>query len=434
MANSAPKLKILYCVSGSIAAYKAADVVSALVKDGHEVQCLMTAGAREFVTPLVLETLSRRPVQDQLWGEGISGTEHIRLARWPDLIVFAPATANLIAKLALGLADDLVTTVALASEAPWLVAPAMNTVMWQKDIVQEHCATLAKRGAELIAPQGAGILACGEEGPGKLATVDELLRRILSYRDRAATGVGPQAVAAHAPAQVLRDQTILVTAGPTRSSIDAVRYITNPSTGRMGAAVTEEALRRGARVIHVLGVDKGVVRPIAPAGTEANLTVIEVETAEEMLKAALSALPEANAIAATAAVLDYRVEGSVPNKEKRGTDNRTLKLVPSADVLASLRNAARSDQWFLGFAAETDDIDAYAREKLAKKRLDYLFANPVARQGERLETGFGTSTNAGTLYRATRSPLTLELGTKSEIASRIWDELARDRGLGSVEQ
>lgn len=411
------KLKVLFCVSGSIAAYKAADAVSALTHEGHEVQCLLTEGAKQFVTPLVLETLSQRPVQDALWGPGISGTEHIRLARWPDVVVFAPATAHLLAKLALGLADDLVTTVALATRAPWLIAPAMNTAMWEQPIVQEHCATLRRRGARFVEPQGSGVLACGEEGAGKLARVEDLLEAI-----RNTPGPAPQA------ASSMRGQTILITAGPTTSAIDAVRYLTNPSTGKMGAALAEEALRRGARVIHVLGVDKGVVRPQAPAGASDRLELIEVETAEQMLQAALAKLPQATGVAATAAVLDYRVEAPRTSKEKRGTDARALQLVPSADVLQGLRQAARPEQWFLGFAAETDDLDRHAREKLQRKNLDFLFANRVPRRGETLDTGFGTATNAGVLYRRGGTSVEFPLDAKPTLAGKLWDSLGLELG------
>ena len=320
-------MKVLLCVSGSIAAYKSADVVSQLVKAGHEVQVLLTESAKQFVTPLVLETLSRKPVQHALWGEGISGTEHIRLARWPDVVVFAPATAHLLAKLALGLADDLVTTVALATQAPWLVAPAMNTVMWEQAIVQSHCDALKSRGVTFIDPQAEGVLACGEEGAGKLATPETIVARILEFGRATSEGISSAGASPYfnhrttRPATDWTGQTLLITAGPTTSRIDAVRYLTNPSTGKMGAALAEQALLRGARVVHVLGVDKGVVRPVAPTGTEQRLTLIEVDTAEAMLDAALTHLPHATGVAATAAVLDYRFEKTAnSSKEKRARD------------------------------------------------------------------------------------------------------------------
>ena len=224
---------ILIAVTGSISAYKIADVVSELGKRGHQVQCILSESAAQFVTPLVLETLSGRPVKSALFGADVSGTEHIDLARWADVFVVAPATANVLAKLALGLADDLLTTVALATRAPMLIAPAMNTVMWEHPATQQNLTTLVSRGAAVIDP-AAGTLACGEVGVGKLAPVLTIVEAI--------------EVALVVPAGDLSGTKVLITAGPTTSAIDAVRYITNHSTGRMGAAMAEEALRRGAEV------------------------------------------------------------------------------------------------------------------------------------------------------------------------------------------
>ncbi|KKB07635.1 bifunctional phosphopantothenoylcysteine decarboxylase/phosphopantothenate--cysteine ligase CoaBC [Devosia chinhatensis] len=399
---------ILIAISGSISAYKIADVVSELGKAGHQTQCLLTKSASQFVSPLVLETLSGRPALSDLFGPSVSGTEHIDLARWADLVVFAPASANMLARLALGLADDLPSTVALATEAPMLVAPAMNTVMWDKPIVQQHLATLVSRGAGLI-PPASGLLACGEVGMGKLAPVAEIVAAIerALLPDR----------------QDLAGQRILMTAGPTTSAIDAVRYITNHSTGRMGAAMAEEALRRGAAVDYVLGMDKGVVRPVAPRGTQGRLRVIEVRTAEEMAAAALQYLPLAQGVVASAAVMDYAVAAPAANKLKRAAAAIALDLVPSQDVLGSLRQAA-TGQWFLGFAAETDDVEAHGRGKLEAKGLDYLFANEVSRLGAAGQTGFAVGTNAGVLLGKDGSRHALGLGSKADIARQIWDLIA----------
>ncbi len=399
---------ILIAISGSISAYKIADVVSELGKAGHEVQCLLTQSAKEFVSPLVLETLSGRKALSAVFGPDVSGTEHIDLARWADLLVFAPASANMLARLALGLADDLVTTVALASEAPMLIAPAMNTVMWEKRAVQQHLAVLVERGAGVVNP-ASGLLACGEVGMGKLAPVAEIVAAI----ERA---VLPGVLD-------LVDERILITAGPTTTAIDAVRYITNHSTGRMGAAMAEEALRRGAVVDYVLGVDKGVVRPVAPRGAEARLNLVEVRTAEDMAKAALQLLPDATGVVASAAVMDYSVASPSASKLKRASDAIALDLVPSVDVLGALRKAAK-DQWFMGFAAETDNVEAHGKGKLDAKGLDYLFANAVARLGESGATGFAVSTNAGVLLGKDGSRHELALGPKSGIARQIWDIIA----------
>lgn len=396
---------ILIAVTGSISAYKIADVVSELGKNGHQVRCILTESAAQFVTPLVLETLSGRPVKSALFGADVSGTEHIDLARWADVFVVAPVTANVLAKLALGLADDLLTTVALATTAPMLIAPAMNTVMWDHPATRQNLKTLVDRGAAVIDP-AAGTLACGEVGVGKLAPVATIVEAI-----EAAVVV---------PKRDLTGVKVLITAGPTTSPIDAVRYITNHSTGRMGAAMAEEALRRGAEVRYVLGVDKGVVRPVVPKGSADRLTLVEVRTAEEMAAAALGFLPYVNGVIATAAVLDYRVANPATSKLKRAAEATVLDMVPSVDVLGSLR-AAATDQWFLGFAAETDNVEANGRGKLESKGLDFLFANPVARVGETSETGFSVPTNAGTLLRRDGDAVSLPVMSKAELARRLWD-------------
>ena len=396
---------IMIAVTGSISSYKIADVVSELGKLGHQVQCILTESAAQFVTPLVLETLTGRPVKSALFGSDVSGTEHIDLARWADVFVVAPATANALAKLALGLADDLLTTVALATTAPIVVVPAMNTVMWDHPTTQQNLDTLVARGVAVVDP-ASGMLACGEVGVGKLAPVPAIVAAIeaaLIY-----------------PKQELRGTTVLITAGPTTSPIDAVRYITNHSTGRMGAAMAEEALRRGAEVRYVLGVDKGVVRPTAPRVSADRLRLVEVRTAEEMCAAALEFLPDVDGVIATAAVLDYRVANSAAGKLKRAAEATVLNMIPSVDVLGSLR-AAGTGQWFLGFAAETDDVEANGRGKLEGKQLDFLFANPVARAGEITETGFSVPTNAGVLLRRDGDAVRLQVMSKVELARRLWD-------------
>jgi phosphopantothenoylcysteine decarboxylase/phosphopantothenate--cysteine ligase len=400
---------ILIAVSGSISAYKIADVVSELGKAGHQVQCLLTRSATEFVSPLVLETLSGRKARSEQFGPDVSGTEHIDFARWADLMVFAPASANMLARLALGLADDLPSTVALASEAPLLIAPAMNTVMWEKPIVQQHLATLVARGAGVVDP-ASGLLACGEVGMGKLAPVATIVAAI-------------EAALLPAPGQDLVNERILITAGPTTTAIDAVRYITNHSTGRMGAAMAEEALRRGAVVDYVLGVDKGVVRPTPPRGSEGRLHLVEVRTAEEMAAAALERLPKATGVVATAAVMDYSVATPSASKLKRASDAIALDLVPSTDVLGTLRKAANG-QWFLGFAAETDNVEEHGAGKLRAKGLDFLFANEVSKLGAAGPTGFAVGTNAGVLLSAKGDRHELALGEKTQIARQIWDLIA----------
>lgn len=406
MAETGSGLNVLLCVSGSIAAYKAADVVSLLRKRGHRVRCLMTANARRFVTRETLETLSDGPVRSDLFEPDAPGAEHIALARWADVFVVAPATANIIAKLALGLADDLVSTVALATTARWVIAPAMNSVMWGQPITRSHVDALAARGVAFVRPQS-GTLACGEIGEGKLATPEAIVADI-------------EAVTAP---NDLAGWSLLVTSGPTTSAIDAVRYLTNRSTGKMGAALVEEAARRGADVRCVLGVDKGVVRPCVSPNAHGRLEQVEVRTAEEMRDAALGLLPEVGGVIACAAVLDYRVAESAVEKRKRSDEDMALWLTPSADVLRSLRAEAHAGQWFCGFAAETDDLEEAGRAKLTAKGIDYLFVNRVARLGEDLETGFGADANEGVLLSASGASVKVPRGPKALVARAILDTI-----------
>lgn len=443
MAEARPRPRVLIAVSGSIAAYKTADLVSWLSKRGIDVRCILTESAKQFVTPLVLETLSGHKVESQLWGEGISGTEHIKLARWPELIVYAPATANLLARLSLGMADDLVTTVALATRAPALVAPAMNTVMWENPATQEHVRKLQTRGFRFV-PPAEGTLACGEEGEGKLAGVEEIGAHILNQLDRPSTPPlfrPAPSTAAFEPsfampvAEDIRKSPyaipvretpigrLLITAGPTLSRIDAVRYLTNPSTGRMGVALAEAALEMGWSVSLVLGRDKGTDEPTEAARAHPYFECVRVETAEEMAMEAMKRLPAADGVIATAAVLDYRVENSEPGKIKRADEPVTLKLVPSVDVLATLRALSREDQFFVGFAAETENELENAKKKLEAKKLDYVFVNRVSRTNERLETGFGTPSNAGTLLKRGAEPKTYGLRTKEQLARDLLREV-----------
>ncbi|MBL7713939.1 MAG: bifunctional phosphopantothenoylcysteine decarboxylase/phosphopantothenate--cysteine ligase CoaBC [Bdellovibrionales bacterium] len=434
MPNGTPR--ILVCISGSIAAYKAADVVSALTKKGYEVKCLMTRSAREFVTPLVLETLSRKSVTTELWGrpgeETVSGTEHIRLARWPDVIAFIPATAHLIARLSHGLADDLVTTVALASEARFLVAPAMNAVMWAAAPTQENVARLKSRGIRFIEP-AEGLLACGEEGSGKLAHVDTLVSAIEAELPaaRAVKRTQPQTdlLESDVQPQSWKNQNVLITAGPTISRIDAVRYMTNPSTGTMGVRLAEEALKRGARVSLVLGQDKGGTMPDVSDDLRSRLNLIPVQTADEMLKASLEILPSATAVIASAAVLDYQVKKPSFRKQKRASKALKLELVPSVDVLAGLVGRStrlKNSPWFMGFAAETDDLETNARGKLKKKKLNYVFGNWISATDQKRSTGFGKDRNAGVLFYEDGRKKEFPETSKQDLAGRILSELEKD--------
>lgn len=423
MRREAPA-RVLLAVTGGIAAYKAPELVRLFQKSGCEVRCMLTESAREFVSELVLETLTGHRVARRLWGEGSLGTEHIEWARWPDLIVVAPATAQTLARFAHGLADDFVSTVVLATRAPILVAPAMNTAMWENAATRANVSLLRSRDFSFADPE-AGTLACGEEGEGRLADLSKIHDRALGLMAARAPGRGGW-----------KGRTILITAGPTRTQIDAVRYITNPSTGRMGRSIAEEALRRGAVVHYVLGVDKGVVRPEPSNREEASrLKLVEVRTASEMLEASLAALPLCQGVIATAAVMDYEVVDAATGKLKRSQEEAVLRLRPAPDVLATLRRQSKPGQWFVGFAAETDAVAENGAGKLAAKSLDFVFANPVARVGETSATGFGGDTNAG--YWIRRNPTggapmveAWPQELKTELASRILDALDESSASG----
>ncbi len=394
-------MKILLGISGGIAAYKTPELVRELQKSGHEVRCLMTESASQFVSPLVLQTLTHQAVPSALFGPEVRGTDHIDYARWPDAILIAPATAQTVAKIALGLADDLLSTVVLATRAPVTLAPAMNTAMWENPATCHNLELLRQRGFKIIEP-ASGVLACGEEGAGKLPELATLTAALAP------------------PSGRLAGTQWLITAGPTRTHIDPVRYITNPSTGTMGRAMAEEALARGATVQYVLGIDKGVVRPVGKG-----LHLTEVLTAQEMLDACLPVLGEVDGVIATAAVMDYEVASPSSRKLKRSTSAATLELQPAVDVLGTLRSRCKdASTLFVGFAAETDSVLENGSRKLESKGLDFLFANPIAGLGEEPSTGFGTSTNAG--YWISRNPASADhwpLESKREIARRIWDRL-----------
>ena len=446
--------RVLIAVSGSISAYKIADLVSLFKKSTStggkaareiEVKCMLTESALQFVSPLVLETLSGNPALSQLFGPSVSGTEHIRLARWPDLIIFAPASAHLLARLSLGLADDLITTVALACEpsVPWLVAPAMNTVMWNQTVTQEHVGRLRARGAEFIEP-ARGVLACGEEGEGKLAAVEDIFKQSLLTLEKltlenlklkkstlekslaADFDLDEPQFDSHSRSEKIRP-VVLITAGPTTTRIDSVRYITNPSTGKMGAAMAEEFLARGYDVIHVLGIDKGVVKPRAQGASK--LTVLSVTTAEEMLETSMKHLDRVQGVVATAAVMDYRVKATHEGKLKRSTADSVLELTPSVDVLGTLRDSvAKSKQWFFGFAAEIDDLEKNGVKKLNQKKLDFLFVNPVEKTGfrEESEVGFASNANEGLLLFKDGRKMKLSSTSKPALARAIYQAIEKD--------
>jgi len=345
---------ILLGVTGGIAAYKSPDLVRRLRERGAEVQVVMTRGAREFVTPTTFQAVSGRTVRSDLWDAAAEAAMgHIELARWADAVLIAPASADFLARLAAGFADDLLTTLCLATAAPVAVAPAMNHLMWSHAATRANIATLAARGVQVYGP-GEGDQACGESGEG----------RMLEPLDLAA---GVQALLMPADG-ALAGRRVLITAGPTRERIDPVRFISNRSSGKMGFAVAQAAREAGASVVLVAG-------PVS-LPTPAGVTRIDVESAADMLTAVLRELPGTEIFISTAAVADYRPARAAEQKIKKSTDTLELAMERTADVLATV--AARSERPFVvGFAAETEAVEQNARTKLLKKNLDMIAANEV---------------------------------------------------------
>ena len=354
-------LRLLGGVSGGIAAYKAAGLVRQFVTRGAEVQVVMTAGAREFITPLTFQALSGRPVRDSLWDDAAEAAMgHIELARWPDAIVVAPATADLLARMAQGQADDLLTTLLLATDRPIHVAPAMNRLMWANAATQDNAALLRSRGIVVHGP-AEGAQACGETGPGRMVEPEALAAAVW--------GTLPSPASADAP-RPWAGRKVVITAGPTREPIDPVRFITNRSSGKMGYAVAAAARDAGAEVILV----SGPVGVPPPAGVRR----IEVESAQEMHDAVHRVIHGTDVFIAAAAVADYRPDCCAQEKIKKGAETMELQLRRAPDILASVAALAVADRPFtVGFAAETCDVERHARDKLVRKNLDLIAANQV---------------------------------------------------------
>ncbi len=407
------KKKIVLGVTGCIGAYKAAEIVRGLKKSGFAVQVILTASAREFITPLTMETLSEEPVIGDLFGqEREEGIRHISLTEECELFLIAPATANVLAKLAHGLADDFLSTFALASRAPVMIAPAMNSQMLSHPAVQQNIATLRERGVDFIEP-GEGWLACGWMGKGRLAEPEEVVERV-----QAKLGNRSKKKLSDETQEGLAGETVLVSAGPTAEPIDPVRVLTNHSSGKMGYRVAEAARDRGARVVLVSG-------PTAladPPGVE----MIRVETAAEMKTAVLSKLGDATVVVMAAAVADYRPEIQQKSKIKKGPASQTLKLTRTDDILMEIAQRRTPQQTIVGFAAETEELEARARKKLSEKKLDLVVANDVTRNG----AGFGTDTNEVILLAKSGKSESLPLLSKREVAERILDRIEAMRGRG----
>lgn len=370
--------RLLLCVGGGIAAYKALELVRRLRDAGAQVQVAMTAGAQQFVTPLSFQALSGQPVRTTLWDSAAEqAMGHIELARWADRIVIAPATADLLARLAHGHADDLVTTLCLASTAPVTVCPAMNHRMWQHPATEANVALLRGRGVQVVGPED-GPLAEGESGPGRLAEPQHILAALVACEDDRGAGGTPQALAG------LR---VVISAGPTYEDIDPVRYVGNRSSGKMGYALAAAAVRQGAEVVLV----SGPVQLATPAGVQR----INVRSAAQMRQAVFDALP-ADIYIGAAAVSDYTPRKVAPQKLKKTADSQALvlELVRTPDILAEVAAQTQALKLVVGFAAETHDVEKYARGKLVDKRLDLVIANQVGQASG----GFESDDNAATAY------------------------------------
>src|SRR5256886_1999574 len=402
-------MKVALGSCGGIAAYKAAEIVRLLQDRGIRVQVIMTDSAQEFVRPLTFAALSGEKVITGMFNRDAgaepnidSAIEHIAVAQSIDALVVAPATADLLAKFAQGIANDFLTTLYLATTAPVVVAPAMNGNMWEHPATQQNLATLRKRGVQIVEP-GSGYLACGMTGPGRLAENEAIVAG---------------AMEALGASQDLAGETVLITAGPTREKIDPVRYLTNRSSGRMGYALAEAALRRGARVLLVSG-------PAALTPPDA-AEVTRVESAEQMREAVLKLLPQATIVIKTAAVSDYRPKHTASQKIK-GKGALTLELEPTTDILAEIARK-KDSQIIIGFAAETENALENARQKLSSKTLDAIVANDVSREG----VGFDSDRNAVTIITHD-DVIEVPESTKWEVAQRVLDEIVRLRDRRKIQ-
>ncbi len=398
-------MRIALGVTGGVAAYKAAELVRLLQDRGLDVQVIMTRNACQFVRPLTFAALSGHRVITEMFGEEgreanvESAIEHIAVAESLDALLVAPATADVVAKIAHGLADDFLTTLVLATRAPLIVAPAMNVNMWESAATRHNIAVLRERGVRVVEPE-AGPLACGMTGPGRLASLEAITAAVL-----AALGIAGD----------LKGETILVTAGRTEEPLDAVRYLANRSSGKMGYAVAEAGRRRGARVILV----SGPTHLEAPAGVQ----IERVRTAEEMAEAVLRHAGEASVVVMAAAVADFRPAEVDSGKIKRGNGPPILRLEPTRDILAEISPRRRPGQLIVGFAAETDHVVENAAAKLRQKNLDLVVANDVTQAG----AGFDVDTNIVTLVFPDGTVKPLAKMSKLEVAARILDEVAAIR-------
>jgi phosphopantothenoylcysteine decarboxylase/phosphopantothenate--cysteine ligase len=397
MDNPCANKRILIGITGGIAAYKALDLISMLKKDNASVKVIMTANAAEFVNPLSFEAISGNPVYTQMFSKtGQWEIDHISLAKWAELIAVVPATANILGKINHGIADDLLSTTIMATKAGVIFAPAMNTQMYQNPIVIENIYSLTKKGYNFI-PPAQGRLACGDWGEGKLADIQDIytqIKRSLSVKAD------------------LSGLKVLVTAGPTREYIDPARFISNPSTGKMGYAIAKAAIDRGAQVFLV----SGPTHLVPPE--KANF--YPVETAEQMYRMVLKLFSQCDLLFKAAAVSDYRPAEQSKEKMKKDYKDAALKLVINPDILKEA-GKIKTNQVVVGFAAETENVEQYAKEKMKNKNLDFILANDISLP----DTGFGTDTNQGVLFTRKGEVINIPMLSKNEFAHRLLDEVMK---------
>lgn len=386
-------------VTGGIAVYKALDVISALRKKDVDVRVIMTKSATEFVTPLTFQSMSQNIVTTDMFAEPKAWEiQHISLAKRADVFLVAPATANIIGKVANGIADDMLSTTIMATRAKVVFAPAMNTNMYTNPIVQENIAKLKKLGYEFIKP-ASGRLACGDEGKGKLAPASDIVEKVLSELYDKKDLIGKK---------------VLVTAGPTRANIDPVRFISNRSTGKMGYAIAEEARDRGAEVVLV----SGPTNEAAPYG----INVIKINTNEEMRSEVLKHFETSDIVIKSAAVADYKAKEYSENKIKKGNGDLEIILTRDNDILKEL-GEKKSGQILVGFAAESQNVIENAKGKLIKKNLDYIVANDITSK----DSGFASNDNRVTIVTREGQELSLEKMSKREVARNLFDIIGGKR-------
>jgi phosphopantothenoylcysteine decarboxylase/phosphopantothenate--cysteine ligase len=396
-------MRIVLGVSGGIAAYKSAEIARSLIRNGHEVQVVMTRAAEEFISPLTFASLTGKKVISDLFSSASpdatlsSSVEHVGVAQEHDLLLVAPASANILAKFAHGLADDFLSTMYLAFRGPVVLAPAMNNNMWEHEATKANLEVLRRRGHTIVDPED-GYLACGTYGPGRLAEESKIVEAV--ERE-------------FAPGD-LETETVLVTAGPTQEPLDPVRYLSNRSSGKMGYALAQAAMDRGARVILV----SGPVSLNPPAGVE----VIHVRTAAEMRESVFANLEPATVIVKCAAVADFRPSTEAKQKIKKTSARVTLELDPTVDILAEL-GRKRGDRLLIGFAAETENLREEARRKLEVKNCDMVVGNLVGDS----DSGFESDSNEVVLALRTGEFIPIERASKREIADRILDQILKLR-------